>query len=118
MIWHKGCDIPYGGKDKRDRFVYVMTEDDGGYPSVTICYIYGEFRTSEPDDLRWHSIASSLDPNRDPEHFMRSYTPPLVPFIRIGNNGNEYGLSQANWEIVAWAECELPEMPDYSKLVE
>lgn len=117
-IWYNGCDIPYGQKGRRDRFVYVMIEDDGGYPSVTICYVYGKFRTSEPDDLRWASIAKSLDANRDPDNFMRSYTPPLVPWIRIGNNGNEYKLSQTDREIVAWAECGLPEIPDYSKLVE
>jgi len=113
--WHKGNSIPYGPKGQRDRFVYVMTEDDGGYPSVTICHLYGKFRTSEPDDIRWHTIAKSCDVNRDPEHFMRSYTPPLVPWIRIGNTGNESGLTSC-WEIVAWAECELPVTPDYTKL--
>lgn len=60
MIWHKGDSIPYGPKGQRDRFVYVMTEDDGGYPSITICYIHGEFRSETS--------------GRDPHNFMRSYS--------------------------------------------
>lgn len=117
ITWHKGDSIPYGSKGQRDRFVYVMTEDDSGWPSVTICHVYGKFSDVSPEDKRWHTIAKSLEVNRDPERFMRSYTPPLVPWIRIGNSGTESKLSSC-WEIVAWAECELPEIPDYTKFVE
>jgi hypothetical protein len=115
MIWHKGDEIPYGSKGQRDRFVYVMTEDDGGYPSITICYIHGEFRDTEPDDIRWLAISKSFDLNRDPDNFMRSYTPPIVPWIRVGNTDGNIKLANL-WEIVAWTECGLPEIPDYSKL--
>lgn len=115
MIWHKGDSIPYGPKGQRDRFVYIMTEDDGGYPSITICYVHGEFRTTEPEDLKWLAISKSFDPNRDPDNFMRSYTPPIVPWIKICTTGHDFKVG-SSWDIVAWAECGLPEVPDYSKL--
>jgi len=101
---------------RHDYFCHSLLKPrGGGWPSVTICYLYGKFRTSEPDDIRLHTIAKSCDVNRDPDNFMRSYIPPLVPWIRIGNSGTESKLASC-WEIVAWAECELPVVPDYGKL--
>lgn len=108
ISWIKGDNILYSGHpDRGDRYVYLVMSDQGGYESVYIGYLHGEFRDTEPDDKKWLAIAHSLDKDRDPEGFMRSYCPPLVPWLRIPVLGTDEQL-RSYWNICAWAELPLP----------